>query len=200
VKKGQEARRRTVLVAIAGIAVIAVVIVFWVIQGMHLSTVQDDIASQQQTNAALQSEIAGLQKYEDLQVEAQAQQAQLDAAFANEVSFSGMLVDVSKVIPPDTYLTSFDATLTTTAPGETITPTTESFIGTLTFAGETQHFDSLSTWLTRLEGVDGWANPWASTVTADTAVAGAYTFSTSVDLTQDALTERGKAGQVAAGG
>jgi len=201
IKKRQEARRRTLLVAIGGGVVIAAVLAFWVIQGMHLASVQDDIAAQNETNAALQADIDGLQKFEDIRVEAQAQQAILDSAFAHEVSLSGTLVDVSKVIPADTYLTSFDATLQTTAPGDTATtPSTATTIGNLAFSGETLHFDSLSTWLTRLEQVDGWANPWVATVTADVAVPGAYAFDTSVDLTPDALTQRGRAGEAVLGG
>ena len=70
----------------------------------------------------------------------------------------------------------------------------------MTFAGSTLHFDSLSTWLNRLESVDGWANPWTSNISQEGSVAGAYTFDTSVDLTQDALTERGLAGAAVAGG
>ena len=54
-------------------------------------------------------------------------------------------------------------------------------------------------WLNRLESVQGWVNPWTTNVTADSAVAGAYAFDTSVDLTQDALTQRGAAGEAASG-
>jgi hypothetical protein len=65
--------------------------------------------------------------------------------------------------------------------------------------GEAIGFDSLSTWLTRLETVNGWVNPWMPTISADSSVANAFTFSTSVDLTSDAETARGQ-GQVDSGG
>ena len=198
IKQGQATRRRVALIAMAGVVVIVLVIAFWVYQGMRLQGVQDDIQAQEQTNTQLQSDVNDLQKYEDLRVEAQQQQELLDAAFANEVSYSGLLVDVSKVIPSDTYLTALTATVDTTAVPDPASDTT--FFGTLTFSGETLHFDSLSTWLTRLENVEGWVNPWTSNVTSDPAVAGAFIFDTSVDLTQDALTQRGKAGQAVIGG
>jgi len=57
----------------------------------------------------------------------------------------------------------------------------------------------MSTWLNRLGEVQGWANPWVSNVTADSSVAGAYQYDTAVDLTQDALTQRGAAGEAAGG-
>jgi Tfp pilus assembly protein PilN len=198
IKKGQATRRRAGLIIVAGLAALALVIVFWVYQGMRLNSVQQDIASQQQTNASLQQQVSDLQKFEDLRTEAQQQQDLLNVAFANEVSFSGLLVDVSKVIPSDTYLTDLTVTVDPAAVPAAGSDTT--FVGTLTFSGETLHFDSLSTWLTRLETVEGWANPWSSAVAADPAVSGAFTFDTSVDLTQDALTERGKAGEAVLGG
>ena len=199
IKQGQEIRRRTLLVLMGAAVVIGVIIFFWVLQGMRLSSVNEDIDAQNRTNNALEQEIADLQKYEDLQVEAQQQEQLLASAYANEVSYSSMLLDVSKVIPPDTYLTSFASNLDTTA-APSSDPATPAFVGTMTFAGSTLHFSSLSTWLNRLEGVDGWANPWTSNISQESSVAGAFTFDTSVDLTQDALTERGLAGAAVAGG
>jgi Tfp pilus assembly protein PilN len=204
IKRGQETRRRFTLFLLAGIAIVLLVLAFWFIQSMRLSDVQDQIDAQNQTNSEIQSQINDLQKYEQLQTEAQQQQELLASAYAGEVAYSGVLLDISKVIPSDTYLTNFASTLqaptdSTTTPS-TSTSTTTTFVGTMTFAGETLHFDSLSTWLTRLESVQGWANPWTSNVSADAAVAGAYQFDTSVDLTQDALTQRGAAGSAATGG
>lgn len=198
IKRGQTTRRRVALIILVGVIGFVLVVAFWIFQGMRLQNVKDDIQAQQRTNAQLQTDVSDLQKFEDLRVEAQQQQELLDAAFANEVSYSGLLVDVSKVIPSDTYLTSFSATVDPAAAPALGSDTT--FVGTITFSGETLHFDSLSTWLTRLENVEGWANPWSSSIAADGAVAGAFTFDTSIDLTQDALTERGKAGQAVIGG
>ncbi|MEP6758749.1 MAG: hypothetical protein ABJB55_06100 [Actinomycetota bacterium] len=199
IKKGQELRRRTGLVLVGAAAVIGAIIVLWLFQGTRLNGVNDDITAQNQSNANLQQEIDGLQKYEDLQVQAQQQQQLLAAAYTNEVAYSSILVDVSKVIPPDMYLTSYASTVDTTAVAST-DPTAPTFVGTMAFGGSTLHFDSLSTWLTRLEGVQGWANPWMSNISQDAAVTGAYTFDTTVDMTQDALTERGRAGSAAVGG
>jgi Tfp pilus assembly protein PilN len=198
IKRGQETRRRVALIIIAGLVVLGLVLAFWVVQGMRLHDVQQDVEAQERTNAALQQQVNDLQKYEDLRTEAQQQQDLLNVAFANEMSFSGLLVDVSKVIPSDTYLTDLTATIDPTAVPEAGSDTT--FVGSLTFSGETLHFDSLSTWLTRLQTVEGWANPWSSSISADSSAAGAFTFDTSVDLTQDALTQRGKAGEAVLGG
>jgi Tfp pilus assembly protein PilN len=178
---------------------VLLVFAFWFIQSMRLSDVQDQVQAQNQVNAGIQQNIASLQQYEQLQTDAQQQEQLLAAAYAGEVSYSQMLLDVSKVIPSDTYLTTFASTLQAPT-ASTSTTTTTTFVGNMTFSGETLHFDSLSTWLNRLESVQGWANPWTSNVSADASVAGAFQFDTTVDLTQDALTERGAAGTAATGG
>jgi len=200
IRKSQELRRRTLLIAAAAAFVIGLVLLLWIIQGMRLSQVNSDIEAQNQTNASLQQEISGLQQYADLQARAQQQEELLAAAYSDEMAYSGVLVDVSKVIPNDTYITSFGSAITPPVAGTTPTDTGTTFVGTMSFSGSTLHFESLSTWLTRLQEVQGWENPWMSNISQEGTTAGAYTFDTSVDLTQDALTERGRAGEAVVGG
>ncbi len=194
IKKGQQARRRTLLVLLGGLVLVVLVLLLWVVQGFRLAGVHDDIEAQNATNASLQRVIEDLQQYEDLQNRAQQQEALLSSAYANEISYSGALADVSRVIPADTYLTSFTASsgIGGSSEGATGETTTTTGVGTLTFTGSTLHFNSLSTWLTRLEEVDGWTNPWTSNINEDTSTPGAFTFDTSVDLSSDALTARGR--------
>ncbi len=195
IKKGQQARRRTLLVLLGGLVLVVLVLLLWVVQGFRLAGVHDDIEAQNATNASLQRVIEDLQQYEDLQNRAQQQEALLSSAYANEISYSGALADVSRVIPADTYLTSFTASSGIGGSGEGATgetTTTTTGVGTLAFTGSTLHFNSLSTWLTRLEEVDGWTNPWTSNINEDTSTPGAFTFDTSVDLSSDALTARGR--------
>jgi Tfp pilus assembly protein PilN len=198
--QGQRYRRLTLTVLLAGAIILALIVVFFLVQVGRLGSVNSNIEAKKQSNAQLQSQIDSLQKYDDLQVQAQQAQSELDAAYAGEVSFSGMLMDLSRVIPSDAYLSTFSATITGPAPatGGTTTTTTP-LIGTMTTGGEAIGFDSLSIWLTRLELVQGWVNPWMPTIAADTAVPNAYTFTTSVDLTQDVETPRGR-GEVTADG
>jgi Tfp pilus assembly protein PilN len=197
--QGQRYRRLTLTVLAAGALILGLIIIFFLVQVGRLGSVNDDIAAKEQTNAQLQSQIDSLQKYDDLQVQAQQAQSQLDAAYAGEVSFSGMLMDLSRVIPSDAYLDTFTATVTGPPPAAGGTTTTTPLIGTMTTGGQAIGFDSLSIWLTRLELVKGWVNPWMPAITANGTVPNAYTFTTSVDLTQDVETPRGR-GEVTADG
>jgi Tfp pilus assembly protein PilN len=199
VQEGQRYRRLTLTVLLAGAIVLALVLLLFFIQVGKLSSVNHDVEQAQQNNQVIQSQIDQLQKYEDLQVQAQAAQAELSSAYAGEVSFSGVLVDLSRVIPSDAYLTTFSSTISGPPAPQGGTQTTTPLVGTITMDGEAIGFDSLSTWLTRLETVQGWVNPWMPSISADNSIANAFTFSTSVDLTEDAETPRGR-GQVDTGG
>jgi Tfp pilus assembly protein PilN len=198
--QGQRYRRRTLTILALGAAVLGLIALFFILQVGRLATVNGDVEDAQRTNTSLQTQIDQNQKYEDLQVQAQEAQAQLDSAYAGEVSFSGMLMDLSRVIPSDAFLTSFSTTITG-APeaGGTATTTTTPLVGSMTMSGEAIGFDSLSQFLTRLEMVKGWVNPWMPTIAADSAVANAFTFTVSVDLTDQVETPRGR-GEVTSGG
>jgi Tfp pilus assembly protein PilN len=162
--------------------------------------VNDDIAAQQVTNASIESQISGLQKYADLQSQAQQQQQLLSEAYAGEVSYSGVMMDMSRVVPSDAYLSAMSVTTpgSTTTTGSTTTPATQ-FIGTMTTSGHAIGFKTLSLYLTSLAARDGWENPWMPSITADVDIQNSFTFTTSVDLSDAALTPRG-AGAVSSGG
>jgi hypothetical protein len=110
------------------------------------------------------------------------------------VSFSQMLMDLSRTIPSDAYLDSFNASVT--APGAGTVPVTPAtgFVGSFTAGGAADGLESLASWLTRLESVKGWVNPWFSSATETGANTGLYTFTSGVDLSQDSLTARGRGG------
>jgi hypothetical protein len=109
-----------------------------------------------------------------------------------------VLLDVSRVIPDPSYLTSLTGALTAptgTVIGSSGTPATSTtLIGTMTFAGVADQTQTIASWLTRLEDVKGWVNPWVNTAQEQTPQTGIYLFDTGVDLTVDAATVRGRGG------
>jgi Tfp pilus assembly protein PilN len=183
----QRQRRLAGVVALAGIGLIGLIIVFYVLQVGKVSGIRSDIDQQQQTNQGLQSEIQKLREFEELRARAQAKQKLLDDVFANEISFSGLLMDVSRVIPSTAALTSM------TAAAQEPTPTTGGttlLTGRIDIAGLALDYDTIASWLMRLERVRGWVNPWVTSI-ADPET-GPITYTSGVDLTTAALTERGR--------
>lgn len=183
----QRQRRMAGVVALAGVGLIVLILLFYFLQLGRLNGVQDDIVQAEQNNLALQNEINELQEFQVLQTQAQEKQQLLDEVFANEISFSGLLMDVSRVIPGTAALTSMSAATQEPAPstgGDTL------LTGRIDVAGLALDYDTISAWLLRLESVEGWVNPWVTSI-ADPET-GPITYTSGVDLTEAAVTERGQ--------
>jgi Tfp pilus assembly protein PilN len=187
VQAAQRQRRLAGVVALAGVGVIGLILVFYVLQLSKLAGIRADIEDQERNNQNLLAEIDRLQEFEDLQARLQAKQELLNQVFANEVSFSGLLMDVSRVIPSTAALTSLSASKQEPTPS---TGGTTLLIGRIDVAALGIDYDSVASWLTRLERVRGWVNPWVNSI-ADPAT-GPVTYTSGVDLTDAAVTERGR--------
>ena len=188
-------RRTTSLVVAVALGVLALIGVFYFLQLQRLADAEDELAAQQDRNAELQSEIDGLQQFAALQAELAAKQELLSTIFVNEVSWSGALLDVSRVIPDASYLTNLTGQVTAALEGEVAEPTggtpDTTLIGNMTFQGVAQEVDTIATWITQLELVQGWVNAWVTSAQEDAPFSNIYTFSNGLDLTQDAATARG---------
>ena len=196
-------RRRTTMIALLGGVAVLAVLVFYFLQTARLGGVEDDIAAQEATNASITTQIAGLQEFATLQATAQAKQNLLASAYANEISFSGLLMDMSRVIPSDAYLDTMTIATTTpdaasaavTTPSTTPLPT---FVGSIQTGGKGLSIETLSTYLTRLESVKGWVNPWMNSISKEAGTS-SYSFTSGVDLTDAVITTRGKEADLAGG-
>lgn len=183
----QRQRRMAGVVALAGAGVIGLIFLFYVLQLGSLGSVQEDIDRAEQNNAGLRRDIEALQQFEEIRSRAQAKQDLLNQVYANEISFSGILMDVSRVIPSDAALTSLSATSqepTATTGGSTL------LTGRIDVAGLAIDYDTIASWLMRLERIRGWVNPWVTSI-ADPETA-PITYASGVDLTTDVVTERGQ--------
>jgi Tfp pilus assembly protein PilN len=195
-RQRQAVRRNTTLVALVGVGVLAVIAAFYFLQVMDLNRVKDDLAAQKTINDGLSSDIADLQQYADLQAELATKQALVNTVLANEVSWSGVLLDVSQSIPSNSYLSSLTGQISATTGAAATTPTGEAsnLVGSISFEGQAKEVDTLATWLTRLEQIKGWVNAWLQSATESGSFTRIYDFTSGVDLTTDAVTKRGKAG------
>lgn len=195
-RQKQAERRTTTLVSAIGAAVITLILVFFFFQGMQLSSARDELAEQQATNAELSAQIAELQPFAVLQQELAAKQQLVDTLYMNEVSWAGVLLDVSRVIPDDSYLTNLTGQIT--APTGTqvgavpVEGGTTTLIGNVTFSGVARETRTIASWLTRLEQIRGWVNPWVNNAQENAEFSRIYTFDGGIDLTLDAATERGR--------
>jgi Tfp pilus assembly protein PilN len=194
-RQKQAERRTTTLVAAIGAAVITLILVFYFFQTMQLSSAQDELTQQQETNRELSAQIAELQPYAELQADLAAKQQLVDSLYINEVSWAGVLLDVSRVIPDESYLTNLTGQITAPTGTQVGTPVeggTTTLIGNVTFSGVARETRTIASWLTRLEEIRGWVNPWVNNAQENAEFSRIYTFDGGLDLTVDAATERGR--------
>jgi Tfp pilus assembly protein PilN len=189
-RQRQATQRTTLLVALLGAAAVALAVFFAFLQQAALQQAEDDLAAQQDANARVSAEIAELQRYGDLQNELATKEQLIGEVYRNEVSWSGILLDVSRVIPSEAYLTNFTGSIgSSETTGEA---TAAGIVGTLSFTGNVKGADTLAAWLTRLEQVDGWVNAWANSASESGPFTRIYQFQSGVDLSADVLTRRGR--------
>jgi Tfp pilus assembly protein PilN len=189
-RQRQATQRTTLFVGLLGAAALALVLVFSFTQSAQLQQAEDDLAQQQDANARVSGQITQLQEFGDLQQELATKQQLMGQVYRNEVSWSGVLLDLSRVIPSEAYLTNLTGTISSTeAVGE---GTPAGIVGSLSFTGAVRGADTLAEWLNRLEQVDGWANAWASSASETGPFTRIYQFQSGVDLSGDVLTRRGR--------
>ena len=195
-RQRQAIRRNTSFVIVLGLVVLALIGLFYFIQVERLSQTQSDLADQEDTNADLSSQIDALSQFADLQAELAGKEQLVATIFVNEVSWSSALLDVSRVIPDASYLTNLTGQITATVAGETAAPTggtpETTLIGNMSFAGVANQTETIATWITRLEEVQGWVNVWVNSAQEDAPSSRIFTFSNGLDLTQEAATARGQ--------
>jgi Tfp pilus assembly protein PilN len=164
IRERQRVRRRGGAVAVVGVLVLAALGAFYFLQQMRLNDLERDLADQQAENDRLRGEIAELQEFDQQQRELAASQDLLNTLLADEVRWSGVLRDISLVIPGQTWLTTLNGQITQEA-GATTQPAEgpSGLIGQISFNGFGLSHRAVALWLTRLEDVEGFANPWVST-------------------------------------
>jgi Tfp pilus assembly protein PilN len=180
-------------------AVVALLFFVFMLQVARLSDADQELASQQEVNSGLRQQIGELQEFQLLKQEVAAREALVEEATASSVLWSGVLGDLSKIIPGQMWLTSFTGTLAPppAAPGApvgttgtTATPGTvpaSTLVGTIQFQGRALTHPTIAQWLTRLEKVTGWVNPWMSNATTTQEGLNEIEFTGTVDITTDAV-------------
>ena len=195
----QRTKKITLGVIAGGVGLVLLIVFYYLLQANNLGNVRHSIDAVEGQNAGLQTEIAGLQEFAQLQLTAQAKDLVVTQVYANEISFSGLLLDMSIVIPSDAYLSSLSVSVTGLAASTGDTTINADQIGAITFAGQGLGTDAVASIVTSFDRVEGWVNTFVNGFSRqqDSDV---EDYTGSVDLTSDLLTKRGKRGAEATAG
>jgi len=189
----QRLRRRTLLTVASGVVLLALVGGFYFLQVVRLSGVEEDIQAQESVNQGLRTQIADLQDIAVLEQEIAETRDLLSTLLQDRILWSGVMRDISLVIPGQVWLDGLSATAGAAVEGAEAAPTTGAggLVGQISFSGFAFDHREVALWLSRLEDVRGFINPWLSSSTkseiGDTSV---VQFASSVDMSDQALARR----------
>jgi hypothetical protein len=106
IQERTKVRRLTAALVMAGASVVVLLGLVFVLQSTRLSQVEEDLTAQDAVNASLQADIDDLAQYQTLQDQVAAREVLATAALQDQVLWSGVLHDISAVIPQHAWLTS----------------------------------------------------------------------------------------------
>lgn len=132
----RRARRLTRMLALGGLGLAVVLALVYTAQLTRLSTERGRLETERTENARLRQQVAQLSQFARLRADLEAKQRLLSTLTVNEVRWSVVLSDISRVIPANAWLTSLTGTVqiaTGTAPQPQATGGPG--IGTIQFSG-----------------------------------------------------------------
>lgn len=192
----QRIRRRTFLTVAIGVVALLVIGAFYLLQVLRFSGVEEDIQAQEARNAELEGQIDELQDVAALEQEIAQTRELLATLLQDRVLWSGVMRDISLVIPGELWLEGLTGTIgaATEEGSETAAPVATGeggLIGQISFNGVAFDHRDVALWLSRLEDVRGFINPWLSSSTkSEVAATSVVNFTSSVDLSDQALARR----------
>ena len=112
VRQRLKTRQLTVLVGMVSAIVVAGLLAFFVLQSHKLASANSDLAAAKSQNEQLQAKVNSLRRFQELaDDQGRRRRRPCRRAKAGTVEFSGVLHDLSMVIPSTVYLNSVTANL-----------------------------------------------------------------------------------------
>lgn len=166
-------RRNLGIVVVASMLVLLLLIGWWFLLGTQVNSEKERLADAQRTNQELQSQIAELSRFADLQAEVTAKRQALVTVMTGDVDWPAVMTEVAMVIPGEVWLTGMSASAGATegaAPVGTETApvrvSDQTPFGRISFQGKSLSVPGVAKWLVSLRTVREFAAIWLNTATA----------------------------------
>lgn len=199
--------------AIAAAVLIVVLGGLYFLKKNQVDDERDKLAAAEATNRALETKISALSDVQQRQAQIETLATQTQALLGTDVAWSSVLQSLSRTIPSDVWLTSFQGTVGgtegTAAPAAGTAPapaTGTGTIGTANFAAVGTSFDAVAAWIRRIgSDVPEFSGLWVPTASKSGSSAGAtasstddgnVTFSSTANLTDKAKSDRAESFKV----
>jgi Tfp pilus assembly protein PilN len=194
-------RRNIGMVAVAGGVVLVLLAAYWFYLGTQVSGARDDLAAVQAKNAILQTQIAELQKFADLEAEVSAKQTALATVMAGDIDWPAILTEVAMVVPGEVWLQSLSASAGLTEGAAPVGTETAPIrisdqpvaFGRVQFSGSSLSMPGVAKWLIRLASVKDFEAIWLNSANASatsTGGVGQVDFSSTIELNANSASNR----------
>ena len=196
--------RRTIsFVLVAGGLVLLLLLAWYFVLRGQVSNAREELATIEQRNAQLQTEIDALQKFADLELEVQTKRTSLTAVFAGDLDWPALLTEVAMVVPGEVWLESLTTSAGTTEGASPVGTETnairvsqETPTGRVTFDGRSVCMPGVAKWLIRLATVKEFNAVWLSSATESDTRPGCEVvdFQSTLELSDEAYSHRFEGG------
>ena len=198
----QRERRTIATVLVAGVLVFLLLVAYWVLLGMQIGDERERLAEVQRRNAQLESQIAELQRFAELEQELQTKEAALLSVMTGDVDWPAVMTELAMVVPGEVWLTNMTGSAgqtegavpvgTETAP---VRINEQQPFGRIEFTGNSLSMPGVAKWMIRLGQVRDFEATWLSDAAEEeineTPVIG---FTNTIELNDKAASERFQGG------
>lgn len=190
-------RRQSGFLVAGFVVFLALLGAIWFVRQSTLKEEEERLAALDAQRQELQTKVDALQEFALLEQTVTQKRATLAAAMLNDIAWSRLLVELSMIIPGDSWLTAFSGTAATQGPtpppGAAPPPgtVTSPSLGTLSFTAVTFDFPGVAKWITRLQELKSLQNIWVpAAAKAELAGRDIVNYSSTAELTQSATSGR----------
>lgn len=192
-------RRNIVSVFVAGLLILLLLLGWWLFLGMQINDAEDELVEVQSRNAALEAEIAELQRFAELAAEVEAKRTALQTVFAGDVDWPALLTEIAMVVPGEVWLTNLTASAGVTEGASPVGTETAAVridnrepFGRMSFTGTSLSMPGVARWMIRLETVREFFAVYLNNATASETEGGAttVTFDNTLELSRRAASGR----------
>ena len=198
-EKARERRSLTLVVG-GGLALLLALVGWWFMLGGQIGNAKSELSDVQAQNSRLNTQIAELQRFADLEAEVQAKEAALQTVMAGDVAWPSILTELAMVVPGEVWfkeiVASAGATEGATPVGTETAPVlvnNKTSIGRVQFKGASLTMPGVAKWLIRLGDTKGFAGVWLNSAveTEDSQGGQSYfDFDSTIELNKRMLSKR----------
>jgi Tfp pilus assembly protein PilN len=154
-------RRSLGIVILAGLGAVLLLVGWWFTLNGQVGSANDDLAAAEARNTQLQTQIAGLQRFDRLASEAQSKSSALQGVMSGDIAWPTVLTEIAMVTPGEVWLTNLTASAGETEGATPVgTETAEVQIngkpasGRIEFQGSSLSMAGIAKWMIRLATVN----------------------------------------------